>query len=87
MLRTPCTSRTSDEVQPESAKSAKLARPIAGDYKSSTARERGAHRVTLENGHQILTPVAAGMMLRKILVLTGDRVSVDLSRYDLYRQQ
>ena len=61
------------------------ARPTAGDYKPSTARERGALRVTLENGHQVLTPIAEGMMLRTILVLTGDRISVELSRYDLYR--
>jgi translation initiation factor IF-1 len=42
-------------------------------------------RVRLENGHTVLAYAAGKMSKFKIRVLVGDRVSVDLSPYDLSR--
>ena len=42
-------------------------------------------RVTLENGHAITAYTNGKMRLRRIRVLAGDRVTVELSPYDLTR--
>jgi translation initiation factor IF-1 len=42
-------------------------------------------RVLLENGHTVLAYAAGKMSKYKIRVLVGDRVSVELSPYDLSR--
>ena len=42
-------------------------------------------RVKLENGHTVLAYAAGKMSKFRIRVLVGDRVSLDLSPYDLNR--
>lgn len=42
-------------------------------------------RVALENGHQVLAHVSGKMRMHFIRILPGDRVTVELSPYDLKR--
>ena len=42
-------------------------------------------RVTLENGHSVLATLAGKMRRFRIRVLSGDRVTVEMSPYDLSR--
>lgn len=41
--------------------------------------------VELENGHQILATISGKMRKNYIRILTGDRVQVEMSPYDLTR--
>jgi translation initiation factor IF-1 len=41
--------------------------------------------VELENGHRVLTTLSGKMRIRYIRVSPGDRVTVELSPYDLTR--
>lgn len=42
-------------------------------------------RVELENGHKILAHISGKMRMNYIRILPGDRVTVELSPYDLSR--
>jgi translation initiation factor IF-1 len=42
-------------------------------------------RVELENGHRVLAHVSGKLKLNYIRILTGDRVRLELSPYDLTR--
>ncbi|MGH7864950.1 MAG: translation initiation factor IF-1 [Candidatus Binataceae bacterium] len=42
-------------------------------------------RVTLENGHKVLAHISGKMRMNYIKILPGDRVTVELSPYDLSR--
>ena len=42
-------------------------------------------RVELENGHKLLAHVAGKMRMHFIRILPGDKVTVELSPYDLTR--
>ncbi len=42
-------------------------------------------RVELENGHKVLAPVSGKMRKFFIRILPGDKVTVELSPYDLTR--
>ena len=42
-------------------------------------------KVELENGHQILAHVSGKIRLNNIRILPGDKVTVELSTYDLTR--
>ncbi|UCG13021.1 MAG: translation initiation factor IF-1 [Deltaproteobacteria bacterium] len=42
-------------------------------------------RVELENGHRILAHISGKMRMHFIKILPGDRVTVELSPYDLNR--
>ena len=42
-------------------------------------------RVKLENGHIVLTHVSGKMRMHFIKILPGDRVTIELSPYDLSR--
>ncbi|RMH71018.1 MAG: translation initiation factor IF-1 [Gemmatimonadetes bacterium] len=42
-------------------------------------------RVELENGHEILAYVSGKMRMHFIRILPGDRVTVEISPYDLSR--
>ena len=42
-------------------------------------------RVELENGHQILAHISGKMRMHYIRILPGDKVSVEISPYDLKR--
>ena len=41
--------------------------------------------VTLENGHKILATISGKLRMNYTRVLTGDKVTVELSPYDLTR--
>ena len=42
-------------------------------------------RVELENGHRVLAHISGKMRMHFIKILPGDRVSLELSPYDLTR--
>ncbi len=42
-------------------------------------------RVELENGHTIIAHISGKMRKNYIRILTGDKVNVELSPYDLHR--
>ncbi|MBW1667732.1 MAG: translation initiation factor IF-1 [Deltaproteobacteria bacterium] len=42
-------------------------------------------RVELDNGHRVLAHISGKMRMHFIKILPGDRVSVELSPYDLSR--
>jgi translation initiation factor IF-1 len=42
-------------------------------------------RVELENGHRVLAHISGKMRMHYIKILPGDRVTVELSPYDLGR--
>lgn len=42
-------------------------------------------KVTLENGHQITAHVSGKIRMNFIIILPGDKVTVELSPYDLTR--
>lgn len=42
-------------------------------------------RVELENGHQLLAHISGKMRMHFIRILPGDKVTVELSPYDLNR--
>jgi len=41
------------------------------------------YRVTLENGHMVIAYVAGKMRKHRITIIAGDRVSLELTPYDL----
>ena len=41
--------------------------------------------VTLQNGHKILATISGKLRMNYIRILPGDKVTVELSMYDLYR--
>ena len=42
-------------------------------------------RVELENGHKVLAHISGKMRMHYIRILPGDKVQVELTRYDLTR--
>jgi translation initiation factor IF-1 len=42
-------------------------------------------RVKLDNGHRVLAHISGKMRMNYIRILTGDRVKLELSPYDLNR--
>jgi translation initiation factor IF-1 len=42
-------------------------------------------KVELENGHQVLAHISGKMRMNHIKILPGDRVTIELSPYDLKR--
>jgi len=42
-------------------------------------------RVELENGHRVLAHISGKMLMNFIKILPGDKVTVELSPYDLNR--
>jgi translation initiation factor IF-1 len=42
-------------------------------------------RVKLDNGHEVLAHISGKMRMHYIKILVGDRVTVELSPYDLSR--
>ena len=49
------------------------------------AKPNAMFRVELENGHNILAHISGKMRLHYIKILPGDKVTVELSVYDLDR--
>ena len=58
---------------------------ITVDGKVVDALPNAMFRVELENGHTVLSHLAGKMRTNYIRVLPGDRVTVELSPYDLTR--
>lgn len=42
-------------------------------------------RVKLENGHEIISTISGKMRMNYIKILPGDKISVEMSPYDLNR--
>ena len=42
-------------------------------------------RVELENGHQVLATISGKLRMNYIKILTGDKVKLEMSQYDLNR--
>jgi len=42
-------------------------------------------RVELENGHEVIAHISGKMRMHYIRILPGDKVGVEMSRYDLSR--
>ena len=57
--------------------------PIKQDGEIIEALPNAQFRVKLENGHEILAHVSGKMRMYYIKILPGDRVSVEMSPYDL----
>jgi len=75
-------SRRSDEAQQETTGPQKAIRVLG------TVVEKlpnATFRVTLQNGHEVLTHVSGKIRMRFIKVMAGDKVTVELSPYDLTR--
>ena len=58
---------------------------IVLDGKVSQVLPDSTYRVLLENGHEVLARAAGRLKRLKIRVLAGDRVTMELSPYDLTR--
>ncbi|MEK7475512.1 MAG: translation initiation factor IF-1 [Candidatus Coatesbacteria bacterium] len=59
--------------------------PILVEGKVVEALPNAMFRVELDNGHKILAHVSGKMRMHFIRILPGDRVTVELSPYDLTR--
>ena len=47
------------------------------------AMSNAMFRVKLENGHEILATISGKMRMHYIKILTGDKVKIEMSPYDL----
>ena len=45
------------------------------------------YRVTLENGHSLIAYTAGKMRLHRIRIIEGDKVTVELSPYDMNKDR
>ena len=59
--------------------------PIKQEGEILEALPNAQFRVKLENGHEILAHVSGKMRMYYIKILPGDRVSVEMSPYDLIK--
>ena len=57
--------------------------PITVDGVITDTLPNAMFKVKLENGHEILAHVSGKMRMHFIRILQGDRVTVELSPYDL----
>ena len=58
---------------------------IKQDGEVDEALSNANFKVRLENGHVILATISGKMRMHYIRILPGDRVSVEMSPYDLSR--
>lgn len=58
---------------------------IKQDGTITEALSNAMFRVRLENGHEIIATISGKMRMYYIKILPGDRVSVEMSPYDLSR--
>ena len=56
---------------------------IEQDGTISEALSNAMFRVQLENGHEVLAHISGKMRMHFIKILVGDKVSVEMSPYDL----
>ena len=59
--------------------------PIKLDGTISETLPNATFRVKLENGHVVLGHISGKMRMHYIKILPGDKVTVDLTPYDLSR--
>ncbi len=59
--------------------------PIEVEGKVLEPLPNAMFRVELENGHRVLAHISGRMRMHFIKILPGDRVTVELSPYDLTR--
>jgi translation initiation factor IF-1 len=59
--------------------------PIRVDATVKEALPNAQFKVTLDNGHQVLAHVSGRMRMNWIRILPGDRVTLEISPYDLTR--
>jgi translation initiation factor IF-1 len=59
--------------------------PIKVDGKVLETLPNAMFRVELENGHVLLAHISGKMRIHFIKILPGDRVTVEISPYDLSR--
>jgi translation initiation factor IF-1 len=59
--------------------------PIQVEGKVIESLPNAMFRVELENGHRLLAHVAGKMRMHFIRILPGDKVTVEMSPYDLTR--
>ena len=59
--------------------------PIEVEGKVVEPLPNAVFRVELENGHKVLAHISGKMRMHFIRILTGDKVKVELSHYDLTR--
>ena len=57
--------------------------PIKLDGVISDTLPNATFRVKLENGHEILAHISGKMRMNFIKILVGDKVTVEMSPYDL----
>jgi translation initiation factor IF-1 len=59
--------------------------PIRVEATVKEALPNAMFKVALENGHQVLAHVSGRMRMNWIRILPGDKVTVEISPYDLSR--
>jgi translation initiation factor IF-1 len=59
--------------------------PIRVDGTILETLPNATFRVELENGHKVLAHVSGKMRMHFIKILPGDKVTIELSQYDLSR--
>ncbi|MFQ5602870.1 MAG: translation initiation factor IF-1 [bacterium] len=59
--------------------------PIKVDGTIVETLPNATFRVELENGHKVLAHISGKMRMHFIKILPGDKVSIELSPYDLSR--
>ena len=59
--------------------------PIRVEATVKEALPNGTFRIALENGHEVLAHVSGKIRMHYIRILPGDKVSVEMSPYDLER--
>ena len=57
--------------------------PIEQDGTITEALSNAMFRVELENGHEIIAHISGKMRMHYIKILTGDKVKIEMSPYDL----
>jgi translation initiation factor IF-1 len=57
--------------------------PIRVEATVKEALPNAVFRVVLENGHQVMAHVSGRMRMNWIRILPGDKVTVEISPYDL----
>ncbi|HTK83080.1 MAG TPA: translation initiation factor IF-1 [Bacteroidota bacterium] len=57
--------------------------PISMDGVITETLPNAMFRVKLDNGHEILSVISGKMRMHYIKILVGDKVTVELSPYDL----
>jgi translation initiation factor IF-1 len=58
---------------------------IKQDGVITEALSNAMYRVRLENGHEIIATISGKMRMHYIRILPGDRVTIEMSAYDLSR--